>query len=253
MPYAMNAGTRIHYEVDGVGPALVLQHGFTQCLEDWIEHGYVPALRERYRVILIDARGHGSSDKPHDPASYAMDLRASDVTAVLDNLGVEKAHYWGYSMGGAIGFAMAKYASHRVDALVIGSSIPHARDQSGLRQLARAGITGGGDAFIAAFDQMIGPMPRSDSRAMRLRTADFEAYLAAQQDRGSMEDVLPTMAMPCCLYSGEAESNFSLVRSASEQIPNARFFSLPGLSHGLAFTESSQVLPPVMAFLDSAR
>ena len=44
MPYANNAGVRIHYEVDGTGPALVLHHAFTQCLEDWSECGYVAAL-----------------------------------------------------------------------------------------------------------------------------------------------------------------------------------------------------------------
>ena len=48
MPSANNAGTQIHYEVEGTGPALVLQHGFTQSLEDWGECGYVDALRGMY-------------------------------------------------------------------------------------------------------------------------------------------------------------------------------------------------------------
>jgi pimeloyl-ACP methyl ester carboxylesterase len=58
MPYANNDGTKIHYEVDGAGPPLVLQHGFTSCIEDWFKNGYVAALRPRYRLVLIDARGH---------------------------------------------------------------------------------------------------------------------------------------------------------------------------------------------------
>src|ERR1700756_1697125 len=91
MPYADNAGIHIHYEVEGTGPALVLHHGFTQCLEDWFERGYVTALGSRYLLILVDARGHGRSDKPHDEVSYTLDRRVTDVTSVLDAVGVEKA------------------------------------------------------------------------------------------------------------------------------------------------------------------
>jgi pimeloyl-ACP methyl ester carboxylesterase len=251
MPYASNAGIRIHYEVDGTGPALVLQHGFTQRLEDWSECGYVAALRSRYRVIMIDARGHGGSDKPHDEASYRLDRRAADVTAVLDAVGLEKAHFWGYSMGGYIGFGMAKHAPHRVNALVIGGQHPFARNQSAFRQMIREGIAGGGDAFVAGFEKIFGRIP--DAYAERLRTADLEAYLAAAHDRVGVDDILATMTMPCCLYAGEADPIFTLARSASERIPDAAFFSLPALSHSQTFVASGSVLPQVMAFLDAGR
>jgi hypothetical protein len=87
VPYADNDGIRIHYEVEGVGPPLMLHHGFTISLEEWRRFGYVDALKSEYQVILIDARGHGASDKPHDPAAYEMARRAGDVVAVLDDLG----------------------------------------------------------------------------------------------------------------------------------------------------------------------
>ena len=247
MPYASNAGIRIHYKVEGAGPALVLQHGFTHCLENWFECGYVEALRSKYRLILVDARGHGDSDKPHDEASYALDRRVADVTAVLDALGIEKAHFWGYSMGGYIGFGMARHAPHRIDALVIGGQHPYARDQAGLRQLVRAGINQGRDTLVAAFEKMAGPISSAD--AARLRSADLEAYLAAAQDRVSMEDMLGAMSMPCCVYAGEADPLFAQAKMAAGLIPNARFFSLPGLSHLQAFVESSSVLPHVTEFL----
>jgi pimeloyl-ACP methyl ester carboxylesterase len=161
----------------GTGPALVLQHGFTSCLEDWYECGYVAALQPKYRLILVDARGHGDSDKPHDEASYTLDRRVADVTAVLDAATIEKARFWGYSTGGWIGFGMAKFAPRRVNALVIGGQHPFARDQSGFREWVREGITGGVDPLVAAFERMAGPI--SDSYAARLRAADLEAYLAA--------------------------------------------------------------------------
>ena len=91
MPYAHNGSICIHYQVAGEGPALVLLHGFSERVVDWYEAGYVDALRPDYRLILIDARGHGASDKPHDRAAYALDRRVADVTAVLDALEIAKA------------------------------------------------------------------------------------------------------------------------------------------------------------------
>ena len=60
MPHANHRGVRNHYQVEGEGPPLVLQHGFTHSLRRWYLHGYVEALREDHRLILVDARGHGS-------------------------------------------------------------------------------------------------------------------------------------------------------------------------------------------------
>ena len=119
MPYAGNQGTSIHYHVEGDGPPLVLQHGFTSCLKSWYVYGYVEELCKSYKLILIDARGHGESDKPHDPNDYLLELRVNDVLAVMDDLKIEKAHYLGYSMGGIIGFGIAKHAADRFHSLII--------------------------------------------------------------------------------------------------------------------------------------
>jgi len=247
MPYADNEGITIHYKLEGAGPPLLLQHGFTSCIEAWFEYGYVAALRPEYQLILIDARGHGASDKPHDQAAYTLERRVADVTAVLDTLKIEKAHFWGYSMGGWIGFGMAKHAPNRLDKLEIGGQHPFARDQSGFRQWLRHGIAEGPDALVTAFESMAGPIP--EAYADCLRTADLQAWLAAVEDRVSNEDVLGTMTMPCCLYAGDADPIFAQAKQASERIPNAVFFALPGLSHLEGFRESRRVLPPIMEFL----
>ena len=120
MPRVENKGISIHYRVEGDGPPLILQHGVTDSSDVWYERGYVAALKAKYRLVLIDARGHGQSDKPHDPPSYAPEMFASDVAAVLDALGMKTATYWGYSLGGRIGFAFARYALDRLASLVIG-------------------------------------------------------------------------------------------------------------------------------------
>jgi pimeloyl-ACP methyl ester carboxylesterase len=124
-PYTMNQGIHIHYHFEGEGPPLVLQHGFTSRLEAWRQFGYVQALQHSYQLILLDARGHGASDKPHDLVAYALPKCVGDVMAVLDALNIAKAHFCGYSMGGWIGFAMARYAPERVESLIIRGAHPY--------------------------------------------------------------------------------------------------------------------------------
>jgi pimeloyl-ACP methyl ester carboxylesterase len=247
MPYAHNDSVRIHYKVEGEGPALVLQHGFSESVIDWYESGYVEALRPDYRLILIDARGHGTSDKPHDPAAYALNRRVADVVAVLDTMDIAKALFWGYSMGGWIGFGIAKYAKERVHALVIGGQHPYARSMESFRQMVRRGIAQGSGAFVAGMEEMFGS--ESTKRKGRLLLADLEAYLALAQDRPSLEDILPTMLMPCCLYAGEIDPIHPEVEACSRYIPQVTFFSLPGLNHCDAYARSELVLPRVIGFL----
>ena len=89
MPYVKNQGIRIHYRVEGDGPALVLQHGFTSSGELLRRYGYTEALKNDYRVISIDARGHGSSDKPYHPEAYRLSCLVDDVLALLDKLNIK--------------------------------------------------------------------------------------------------------------------------------------------------------------------
>jgi pimeloyl-ACP methyl ester carboxylesterase len=247
MPYANNGSVRIHYQVEGKGPALVLQHGFTESVVDWYESGYVEALRPDYRLILIDARGHGASDKPHDPDAYVLNRRVADVVAVLDALDIAKTLFWGYSMGGWIGFGIAKYAKERVRALVIGGQHPYARNMESLRQMVHRGMAQGSEAFVAGMDEMFGR--ESTERKGRLLSADLEAYLALAQDRPGLEETLPTMLMPCCLYAGEIDPIYPEVKACSQHIPRVTFFSLAGLSHCEAYARSELVLPRVTEFL----
>src|SRR6516164_5349569 len=251
MPYAHSGSVRIHYRVEGEGPALVLQHGFSESVVDWYEAGYVDAFRLDYRVILIDARGHGASDKPHDPDAYVLNRRVADVVAVLDTLEIAKALFWGYSMGGWIGFGIAKYAKERIRALVIGGQHPYARSMGALREMVQRGIAQGSGAFVAGMEEMFGP--ESPERRERLLRADLEAYLALAQDRPGLDDILPEMQMPCCLYAGERDPIYPEIEACSRNIPGATFFSLRDLNHCDAFARSELVLPGVNAFLKALK
>lgn len=247
MPYVNNGGIRIHYEVEGEGHPLVLQHGFMQNVKHWRAAGYVDALKSTYQLILIDARGHGASDKPHVPAAYALSSRVSDVVGVLDALHIETAHFWGYSMGGWIGFGMAKYAAQRLDALIIGGSDPYERRSP---PPGRVDVTAP-EAFVDSLLARLQVDPTAIPSAMReeILANDFQALAAAQQDRSSLEDVLPTMTMRCLLYAGDADPVYPKTRACAQRISTATFVSLVRLDHVAAFREAGLVLPHVAIFL----
>jgi hypothetical protein len=72
---------------------------------------------------------------------------------------------------------------------------------------------------------------------------------AAQQDRPSLEDMLPTMTMPCCLYAGDEDLLYPKVLECAQRLPHATVFSMPNLDHGAGFRESGLALPQVTRFL----
>src|SRR5690242_16635654 len=131
MPYVVSDGLKIHYELAGAGPPLVLLQGYTGSAEgNWRIPGWVDRLRGSHRLVLIDHRGHGRSDKPHDPARYSVSLMAADVVAVLDALGIESAAVMGYSMGSMVTMELLLNYAERFTAAVIGgmgSSFPQGR------------------------------------------------------------------------------------------------------------------------------
>ncbi len=242
MPYVTNQGVRIHYQVDGAGPPLVLQHGYTQNLELWYRFGYVDALKAHYRLILIDARGHGMSDKPHDRAAYVWPVGVTDVLAVLDDLNLAQATFWGYSMGGAIVLGLAQHAPERVRALIVGGASAQARSLSSIPNGSNP------EEFISWVETLIGARASPEYRALVL-ASDTKALAAAAQDRSSMEAALPNMSMPCLFYAGDNDGVFPKARATAEQIPRAVFVPLPGLDHPEAFMRADLVLPQVMEFL----
>lgn len=253
LPYANNQGVRIHYEVVGDGAPVVLLHGLSETLETWHVAGYVESLKKDYRLILIDARGHGDSDKPHNPEAYTMKLMVTDVIAVLDDLNVSKAHFLGYSMGGWIGFGIAKYAPQRFYSLIIGCMHPYAKlnepDQS--LQWLKQGIS----AKLALAEKWLGSEMTPEWKAWvqaRFAANDFEALIAlvSRDWPYGFDDVLPTMTMPVLLFVGEVDSFYSGARECAKSIPNATCISFPGLDHTQTFIRKDLVLPHVTKFLE---
>jgi pimeloyl-ACP methyl ester carboxylesterase len=249
MPYAVNQGVLIHYRIEGDGQPLVLQHGFTDSLETWYETGYVEGLKTDYRLILIDARGHGASDKSHESDAYGRERNVDDITSVLDDLDIPRAHYFGYSMGGVIGFAFARYAPERVHSLVIGVGSPYPQSQAGPDRMLEA-LKQGAEAIPSLWDAPLPPAVKD-----RLVKNDVEALIAlptkALQSPGFAE-ILPTMTMPCLLFAGEDDPNYAKNKECIRSMPNVTFFSLPGLGHVDVLFRSDLVLPHIAQFLAKA-
>ena len=246
MSYVENQGVRIHFQVEGEGPPIVLQHGFTDSLESWYERGYVAALQQHYRLILLDARGHGSSEKPHHPPAYEPPLFVADILAVLDHLRIPKAHFWGYSMGGRIGFTAAKYAPERFSSFIIGGAHPYQDNRDALIPWLQE-LRKGAGAIAPLWE-----VPLSSELDARLLTNDMEAIVAYWQQRmenPGVEEVLPSLPMPCLLYAGEADGRYANAKRCVTHIPNATFLSLPGLKHAEGFFRSDLLLPHAKQFL----
>jgi pimeloyl-ACP methyl ester carboxylesterase len=106
----------IHFEVDGDGRPLVLLHGMMGSAETWRIAGWMPQLHG-YRVIRIDARGRGESERSWDPAAYSIRADGEDVVSVLDELGIDVAAVCGWSMGAEIALATATLFPGRVNAV----------------------------------------------------------------------------------------------------------------------------------------
>ena len=252
MPYVDNQGVRIHYHLEGEGPPLVVLHGLTGDLKAWYDTktAYIPELRKRNQLILLDARGHGASDKPHDPKSYDTSSFASDVTAVLDELNIDKTGFFGHSMGGWIGWCVANHAPDRIDYLIIGGQHPYEKERSrwdDFISLFRRGM----DAWIAELSAQDGAAWTAEMEASE-RQNDLDDLLAvsiAMRDSPGMGDMLPNLTVPCLLYSGDEDAYRLGIKRAVENISDVTYFSIPG-DHGAALFRDDLVLPHITTFLE---
>ncbi len=271
--FAKNGDVSIHYRVEGKGPPLVLMHGAGDTAGYFDFMGWTNALKDRYRLLLIDARGHGLSVKPHKPEAYRMRLMAGDVAAVLDDQGIDKAHYFGYSMGGAIGWGLAKYFPDRVRSLVIGGfwaedplvlPNPSAKETEELEEFMGI-LRKGRKAFVKAFREELEvekktwqkPSVMEPLTPHRLRSAsnyDAKAQIARitsmSKERLHMLKLLPGLNIPCLLFVGRRDEFFKGAKKASKMLPNGRFVSFPSVGHVETWARLDLALPPILKFFD---
>lgn len=256
MPYIENLGVRIYYEVTGQGRPLVLLHGAAGDGSLWSHAGYVQDLERDHRLIILDWRGHGRSDKPHEPAAYRSEVMASDVLAVVDVEGIDRFAVWGHSAGGWLAWMTAYLAPERVAAVIsTGDADPSPAtedgwaewDQGFLEPVRRDGMP----ALIeVASEWERGPLPIYLEPMML--GADPEVFLAMSSSELIADGIasLEGFPVPVLLIVGEFEDEEGDAARVAASVPHGESLLLPGLGHCRAFDRSDLVLPTARAFLD---
>jgi pimeloyl-ACP methyl ester carboxylesterase len=112
-----NDGIEIHFDVHGEGRPVVLLHGFPDSGRLW-RHQTEALASAGFQVVVPDLRGYGASGKPTDVEAYSFLFLAGDVLAILDHLGIERAHVVGHDWGSALAWIMGSLVPDRVDHLV---------------------------------------------------------------------------------------------------------------------------------------
>lgn len=244
MPHAHNNDIKIHYEVHGEGEPLVFLHGFTSKIQQWKFCGYVDELKKSHNLVLIDLRGHGKSDKPHDPEAYRLEERMADVKAVLTDLRIDRAHLFGYSMGGWIAFGMAVHFPELVQSLIVGGGHPY---EDTLQTFS--GVDGSDpDAFIVALEGFIGEKIADDARPIVLQN-DLVALAAAAGYRRGFQKYLTSIDKPILLFVGDRDNRYALVQRAATELNAKQLVVLPAAGHATSLFASAALLPHVKAFL----
>ncbi len=260
MPEVTSGGVRISYDVIGEGRPLVLLHGWCCDRSWWTEPGYVDELRSDHRLVNVDLRGHGASDKPHEAAAYRMDAMTGDVFAVADAEGLDRFAIWGQSRGGWIAWMAVAATPERVPAIVASGAWdprPEPEEPTETDEWAEALRHGGTSALVDRFKIDMGQTFDREfppwARAVTLR-ADPEALLAARAPElwteGIPEEDIRSFPAPALLIAGELEDEDDDAAKVAAMIPNGQSLRLPGLGHAGACASSALTVPTARAFLD---
>ncbi len=240
-------GTRIHYTLDGQGEPVLLIHGFAiNSATQWVLPGIVKSLAKDYRVIAIDNRGHGQSEKPHDPKGYGLEL-VEDAVRLLDHLKIEKAHVVGYSMGGLIALKLVTTHPDRVLSVALGGmGLMRPSREPMLAELAKALEDGRGFAPLIYWLSGDGRRKPDDSQV-----AFVNKYLQSANDvkamaaliRSSLDEKLEiadedlkTVQVPLLAVIGDRDPFKASVDLLKKHAPALRVVVVPGGDHfGVVF------------------
>jgi pimeloyl-ACP methyl ester carboxylesterase len=252
-------GTPIAWEVDGDGPPLLLVHGSGLSRGSWRGLGYLRDLERDFTVVALDLRGHGRSGKPHDVASYSMELHRADVGAVLDAAGLSPVHYVGYSFGARIGLSLAAHEPSRLRTLTtIGGSWAPMNGNIGATftpDWHEALTTGGMEAFVDRWGETIGHRIDPATRQAfatndPLALAAF--FTAAETGGGLTAEQLDLVRVPTLLLAGTRDvARHRESQDAARRMPEAAFFELVGQDHASSLAPVDQVTDLLRTYLEA--
>ncbi len=214
------------------GPPVLLIHGFASTASvNWVYPGWLKTLGEAgYRVIAMDNRGHGASDKPHDSEAYRPWIMAADSIALLDHLGIPEANLIGYSMGARISVFAALKRPDRVRSLVLGGLGIGMTDGVGdwdpiadaLLAPSIDGVTHARGRMFRAFAEQT----KSDRQALA-------ACIRGSRDLVERSDMAKIVA-PTLVAVGTKDDIAGSPQELAALMPDARALDIPGRDHMLA-------------------
>ena len=211
-------------------PTVIVVHGFASSTKDnWVATGWVrDLLRAGYRVLGLDQRGHGQSDKPYEGRDYDIRTLASDVEAVLDAYLVDTALYVGYSLGARVGWEVAQDFADRIPRVVLGGvpdGVPLGRlDIDQVRELIDHG-TPVQDPVTQNYLALTERVGGNDLRALLAIAEGMRASGKADPDLGRVPQ------QPVLFATGSRDGIIEGSRALSAATPQARFFEIPDRHH----------------------
>jgi pimeloyl-ACP methyl ester carboxylesterase len=220
-------GSRIAYAVQGSGPAVLLLHGFAaDHFLNWARPGVIDALTGAgRRVIATDARGHGASDKPHEPDRYGGNAMVRDAQAVLDHLGVEQVDVVGYSMGSMVAARLVP-EEPRARALVlggVGATVTPPRTGGRAPKTIAAALLADDPASIDS------PAGKAFRQFADFTGADRHALAALSRSDALLYSVpFDAITVPTLVIAGEADTLIKAPQELADRLPSAQLKMVSG-------------------------
>jgi pimeloyl-ACP methyl ester carboxylesterase len=225
-------GVGIAYTTAGDGPDALLLHGFAADHRvNWVSPGVVDALvAAGRRVIALDARGHGQSDKPHNPAAYENDAMARDARGLLDHLGVQAVDVIGYSMGALVSTRLVP-DEPGTRSCVLGGIGGRVKGRRGFSDERRARIA---DALTTEDPSTITDPSARAFRAFADQTGADRLALAAIQRAATPEarTRLDAFTVPTMVIVGDDDAIAGSAEGLAERIPGAVAKTIKGTHLG---------------------
>lgn len=222
-------GAQIAFIDEGSGEPILLIHGFASSVKDnWIDPGWVSFLvKNGFRVIAMDNRGHGESQKFYDVKDYSALLMAEDARSLLDHLGIARADVMGYSMGARItAFLALKHATRVRSAIFAGLGGNMVRPMAGTGPIAHA-------LEAAGIDDVVNPTARTFRAFAEKTGSDLKALAACI--RGSREpitrEMVAALACPVLVVTGSEDVIGGKAEELAELIPGAEALTVPRRDH----------------------
>ena len=205
-------------------------HGFASSTKDnWVATGWVRDLTAAgFRVLALDQRGHGASDKPHEADAFDIRQLAGDVETMLDTYLVDEAFYVGYSLGARVGWEVVQDIAPRIPRAVLGGvpdGIPLARLDIGQVR-----------ALIAEGTPVTDPVTQNYIRlADRVSGNDLRSLLAIAEGMRASRTADPDPAhapqQPVLFATGELDAVIEGSRALAAACPQGRFLEIPARHH----------------------